>query len=227
MTQTPVPGATALSAADLCAWISAADAAIDERAAWLTELDAAIGDADHGTNMRRGMHAAREAADGIDLSSQDAVPALLKKVAMALISKVGGTSGPLYGTFFLRMATAAGTATSLDATTLATVLRAGVEGIQARGHAVAGEKTMLDAWLPAVEAWDAALADGADLTGAAQAAAVAGREGRDATEAMVATKGRASYLGERSAGHLDPGAASTAILLDTLARTAGAAGVDL
>lgn len=226
MTETP-SGGTALSASDLRAWISAADAGIDERAAWLTELDAAIGDADHGTNMRRGMHAALEAADAIDLSSDDAVAALLKKVAMALISKVGGTSGPLYGTFFLRMATAAGTATTLDATTLPAALRAGVEGIQARGHAVAGEKTMLDAWLPALAALEGALADGADLAGGLQAAAEAGLAGRDATEVMVATKGRASYLGERSAGHLDPGAASTAILLDALARTAGAAGVDL
>lgn len=142
---------------------------------------------------------------------------LLKTVGMTLVSSVGGASGPLYGTFFLRMGMTAGAVSELDGPALATALRAGLDGIVARGKAEAGDKTMFDAMAPAVDAMDAALAEGSTVADAVTAAADAAEKGRDATLPLVARKGRASYLGERSAGHLDPGAASTAILFDTLA----------
>ena len=176
----------------------------------LTELDSAIGDADHGTNMDRGMSAAVAALD----AAPPADPAaLLKQVGMTLVSKVGGASGPLYGTFFLRMAGALGPDPA-DDETFARALRAGFDGVVARGKAQPGDKTMLDALGPACDALDAALADAQPLSAALEAAARAAREGRDATIPLVARKGRASYLGERSAGHQDPGATSTALLLD-------------
>jgi len=141
---------------------------------------------------------------------------LLKTVGMTLVSSVGGASGPLYGTFFLRMGMSAGAVDSLDGASLAGALRAGLDGIVARGKPEAGDKTMFDAMSPAVDAFDGALAGGASVSEAAHAAAVAAATGRDATLPLVARKGRASYLGERSAGHLDPGAASTALLFETL-----------
>jgi dihydroxyacetone kinase-like protein len=195
-------------------WISGFRDAVTEKREWLTELDSAIGDADHGANMARGMSAVGEK---LAAGTPATVDELLKTVGMTLVSSVGGASGPLYGTFFLRMGMTAGAVTELDAAGLASALRAGLEGIVARGKAEAGDKTMFDAMAPAVDALDAAIADGADLSTAARRAADAAVAGRDATEPLVARKGRASYLGERSAGHLDPGAASTAILFDTLA----------
>jgi dihydroxyacetone kinase-like protein len=142
---------------------------------------------------------------------------LLKKVGMTLVTSVGGASGPLYGTFFLRAATAVGDATVLDGPALLAALRAGLEGIVARGKAEAGDKTMYDALAPAMGAFEEALASGAEPGVAARAAADAAAAGRDATEPMLALKGRASYLGERSVGHIDPGAASSALLLAALA----------
>lgn len=195
-------------------WISGFRDAVTEKREWLTELDSAIGDADHGANMARGMSAVGEK---LAAGPPATVDELLKTVGMTLVSSVGGASGPLYGTFFLRMGMTAGAVTELDAAGLASALRAGLEGIVARGKAEAGDKTMFDAMAPAVDALDAAIAEGADLSTAARTAADAAAAGRDATEPLVARKGRASYLGERSAGHLDPGAASTAILFDTLA----------
>jgi dihydroxyacetone kinase-like protein len=152
------------------------------------------------------------------VAALDAAPpadpaALLKQVGMTLVSKVGGASGPLYGTFFLRMAGALGTDPA-DDEAFARALRAGLEGVVARGKAEPGDKTMLDALGPACDALDAALAAGQPLGPALEAAAAAARKGRDATVPLVARKGRASYLGERSAGHQDPGATSTALLLD-------------
>jgi dihydroxyacetone kinase-like protein len=195
------------------AWIRAFARAVAEHRDELTELDSAIGDADHGTNMDRGMSAAVAALD----AAPPADPAaLLKQVGMTLVSKVGGASGPLYGTFFLRMAGALGTG-PVDAEAFARALRAGLDGVVARGKAERGDKTMLDALVPACDALDAALADGQPLGPALEAAAKAAREGRDATVPLVARKGRASYLGERSAGHQDPGATSTALLLDAAA----------
>jgi dihydroxyacetone kinase-like protein len=176
----------------------------------LTALDAAIGDADHGTNLDRGMTAVVAA---LDASARADAGALLKAVAMTLISTVGGASGPLYGTFFLRASAAAGGAVTLDPPALAAALRAGLEGVIARGKAAPGDKTMVDALAPACDALDAALADGAELGGALSAARAAAESGRDATVPLLARKGRASYLGERSVGHQDPGATSAALLV--------------
>jgi phosphoenolpyruvate---glycerone phosphotransferase subunit DhaL len=199
----------------LVAWLSAFRDAVHEHGAYLTELDSAIGDADHGANLIRGMDAVMAAVEPPPANAGD----LLKKVGMTLVTSVGGASGPLYGTFFLRAATAVGDATVLDGDALLTALRAGLEGIVARGKAEAGDKTMYDALAPAMGAFEEALASGAEPDVAARAAADAAAAGRDATEPMLALKGRASYLGERSVGHLDPGAASSALLLAALADT--------
>ena len=145
--------------------------------------------------------------------------AVLKKAATALISKVGGASGPLYGTFFLRMAAATAGRSALDLDALTAAVEAGVGGIMQRGRAEAGEKTMLDAWLPALEA----LRAGTSMQAALREAAAAADAGRAATEPMLARKGRASYLGERSIGHVDPGASSTALIVRALADVADGA----
>jgi dihydroxyacetone kinase-like protein len=196
--------------AGLEAWIREFARSVVEHRDELTTLDSAIGDADHGTNMDRGMSAAVAALE----AAPPADPAaLLKQVGMTLVSKVGGASGPLYGTFFLRMAGALGTGPA-DDETFGRALRAGLDGVVARGKAEPGDKTMLDALVPACDALDAALAAGQPLDQALAAAAEAARKGRDATVPLIARKGRASYLGERSAGHQDPGATSTALLLD-------------
>ena len=176
----------------------------------LTRLDSAIGDADHGANMDRGMTAVVAALDG---EMPPSVAALFKQVGMTLVSSVGGASGPLYGTFFLRMASTAGDVDALDGPAFATAMRAGVDGVVQRGKAQAGDKTMFDALAPAVNALDEALAGGARLDEALRVAADAAEAGRDATTAMLARKGRASYLGERSVGHQDPGATSAALLV--------------
>ena len=199
-----------LSVADLATWVRRSAALIAEHAEELTELDAAIGDADHGTNMKRGLAAAAEVVQAGSFASADA---LLKKVGTTLVSTVGGAAGPLYGTFFLRTGGALSGQDGIDARALAAGLEAGIGGIAARGRATTGEKTMLDAWSPALEALRT---HPDDLAAGVAAAARAAAEGRDATKPMVATKGRASYLGERSAGHIDPGAASTALLLAAL-----------
>jgi phosphoenolpyruvate---glycerone phosphotransferase subunit DhaL len=189
---------------------------LHERKDELTRLDSDIGDADHGINMDRGFTAVRAKLD--DLDGAD-LGAIAKQVGMTLISTVGGASGPLYGTFFLRCGTALGEDGAVDAAALGAALRAGVAGVQARGNAEAGDKTMLDAWLPAVDAYDAALAGGGDLRAALRAAAEGAGAGRDATVDLVARKGRASYLGERSRGHPDPGATSTTMILEAAAAT--------
>ncbi|WP_374205445.1 dihydroxyacetone kinase subunit DhaL [Microbacterium sp. C5A9] len=201
--------------AALLDWIHRFRDVVTEKRDWLTELDSAIGDADHGANMARGMDAV---VAKLDAGAPATADELLKTVGMTLVSSVGGASGPLYGTLFLRMGMSAGPVTELDATALAASLRAGLDGIVARGKAEAGDKTMFDAMAPAVDALDAAIAGGADLVAATEAAAQAAAAGRDATLPLVARKGRASYLGERSAGHLDPGSASTTLLLETLAQ---------
>jgi phosphoenolpyruvate---glycerone phosphotransferase subunit DhaL len=202
--------------AKLTGWLREFARAIRENAQYLTDLDAAIGDADHGINMDRGMTAVVAA---IDESPPADIPALCKQVGMTLVRSVGGASGPLYGTFFLRMAAALGPTDSVDAAGFAKALRAGVEGIVQRGRAEAGDKTMFDALAPAVDALNAAPASGSGLAAALADAAVAAEKGRDATEAMVARKGRASYLGQRSVGHLDPGATSAAMLIAAAATT--------
>ena len=198
----------------LVAWLSRFTQLVTENRSYLTELDSAIGDADHGSNMARGMAAVMEKTAAAPSS---AVDELFKLVGMTLVTSVGGASGPLYGTFFLRFGTTSGAVTELDSAGLAAALRAGLGGIFARGKAELGDKTMFDAMSPAVDAFDAEIAAGADLAASAAAAAAAAAAGRDATEPLVARKGRASYLGDRSAGHLDPGATSTAFLFQALA----------
>lgn len=215
MTMAPT-GLTELTATDLAAWVRRAGDLIAEHADELTELDAAIGDADHGANMKRGMEAAMAAVAAPVPGTADTV---LKKAATALISKVGGASGPLYGTFFLRMAAATAGRSALDLDALTDAVEAGVGGIMQRGRAEAGEKTMLDAWLPALEA----LRAGTSMQAALREAAAAADAGRAATEPMLARKGRASYLGERSIGHVDPGASSTALIVRALADVADGA----
>ena len=198
--------------AQLVDWLHRFAASVAENQAYLTELDSAIGDADHGSNMTRGMNAVVEKA-----GDPSTVDALFRTVGMTLVSTVGGASGPLYGTFFLRIGTTAGAVGELDGAALSTALRAGLAGVIQRGNAEPGDKTMVDALTPALDALDARLAAGDDLATAARAAADAAAKGRDATEPLVARKGRASYLGDRSAGHLDPGATSTALLFEALA----------
>jgi dihydroxyacetone kinase-like protein len=200
----------------LAAWIREFARLIAANKDLLTRLDSAIGDADHGVNMDRGMSAVT-AALGDEVPAGPA--ALLKRTGMTLVSTVGGASGPLYGTAFLRMAAAAGDAESLDAHGFAKTLRAGLDGVVARGKAEAGDKTMYDALAPAVDALDAALAAGQPLGAALRAAVGAAEAGRDATIPMMARKGRASYLGERSVGHQDPGATSVTLLLTAAATT--------
>lgn len=210
---------TDVDVAALSRWLTEFARLVGEHKQELTRLDSAIGDADHGTNMDRGMSAVVAALDGAELPD---VGALFKKVATTMISAVGGASGPLYGTFFLRMATAAGQAGSLDGPAFAKALRAGLDGIVTRGKAEAGDKTMYDALAPAVDALDDALGAARPFDEALTAAAAAAARGRDATKDLVARKGRASYLGERSVGHQDPGATSAALLLSaTSALTEG------
>ena len=207
-----------MDAAALSAWLREFAALVAANKDLLTDLDSAIGDADHGTNMDRGMTAVLGALDG---EAPGTPAALLKRTGMTLVSTVGGASGPLYGTAFLRMAAAAGDAAELDGQSLAKVLRAGLDGVVARGKAEPGDKTMIDALAPAVDALEAALAAGQPVGEALRAAVRAAEQGRDATIPMVARKGRASYLGERSAGHQDPGATSVTLLLTAAATALG------
>ena len=210
--------AETVGSAELGRWLRAFADEVTDHADELTRLDSEIGDADHGSNMRRGMTAVVGKLD----AAPDAAPAaLLKSAGMTLVSTVGGASGPLYGTFFLRMGTSAGDRAEFDGAAFAAALRAGLEGVVTRGKAQLGDKTMVDALTPAVDALDAALADGTSLKDALRAAATAAREGADATVPLVARKGRASYLGERSAGHRDPGATSTTLLLEAAAESLG------
>ena len=206
---------TAIPLTVLIDWLDRFRDAVVAQRDWLTELDSAIGDADHGINMARGMAAVGSL---IDTAEADAIGPLFKKVGMTLVSSVGGASGPLYGTFFMKFGTAAATTDVLELSQLAASLRAGLDGIVARGKAELGDKTMVDAMSPALDALDAGIAAGDSVTACLSAAAAAAAGGRDATIPLVARKGRASYLGERSAGHQDPGATSTAYLFETLAQ---------
>jgi len=202
--------ASSISYDEMVAWIHRFAEVITEQREYLTRLDTAVGDADHGTNMDRGMRAAIERVDALD---GDDISAALKGVGMALVSKVGGAAGPLYGTMFLQMANAAGDASEVDLAGWTQMLQAGLKGVQMRGKAEPGDKTMVDALTPAVEALEHAQQDGAELPAALEQSAQAAREGMEKTVPMVARKGRASYLGDRSAGHQDPGATSSYLLL--------------
>lgn len=205
-------GCTANGIADA---LRAAAGVIAEHRVELIELDRAIGDADHGENMNRGFTAI---VSTLEDKTPEGPSAVLKLAATTLISKVGGAAGPLYGTAFLRAATTLGNAEELDVAAVVAALRAALEGVQARGKAVAGEKTMVDALIPAVAAAESAAKEaGDDVNAVLVAAAAAAAKGAEATVEMVARKGRASYLGERSAGHLDPGARSTALILGAFA----------
>ena len=213
-------GNGSVSTEQLVSWLARFRDLVTEQRSYLTELDSAIGDADHGANMTRGMTAVMEKIGAADAAASAAtVDELFKSVGMTLVTSVGGASGPLYGTFFLRMGTTAGSVTQVDGPALAAALRAGLDGVVARGKAEAGDKTMFDAMYPALDAFDAAIANGADPAAAAAAALTAAEAGRDATKPLIARKGRASYLGERSIGHLDPGATSTTLLFQALAET--------
>lgn len=197
-------------------WLTLSAQAMAEHRVELIELDRAIGDSDHGENMDRGFQAV---LDKLAETPPETPGAALKLTAMALMSKVGGAAGPLYGTAFLRAATTLGDAANVDAAALAAALTAARDGIVARGKAEAGDKTMVDAWTPAADAAVAAAADG-DTLAVLIAAAEAAEAGAVATDPLVARKGRASYLGERSAGHRDPGAASSALILRAAAGAA-------
>lgn len=191
-------------------WLRLSAAVIAENRMALIELDRAIGDGDHGENMDRGFSAILEKLD----AEPPATPgAAFKLAAMTLMSKVGGAAGPLYGTAFLRAGTAVGDATELDGSILAEALAAARDGVVARGKAEVGEKTMIDAWTPAVDAAAAAVASGAEPMAVLEAAATAAEAGALSTDPLIAHKGRASYLGERAIGHRDPGAASSALIL--------------
>lgn len=213
-----------LNAGDFAAWIGRAAELVAADADRLTRLDAAIGDGDHGHNMDRGLRAATEALSGLP---EDAPPGkVLITAGRAIVSRTGGASGPLYGTALRRAGKALGDAAEVDAAALGSALRAALEGVRELGKAAEGDKTMVDALAPAVAACEAALAGasrdgGATPAGCARAAADAAERGADATVPMQARKGRASYLGARSTGHMDPGAASTALILRALAEVAG------
>ncbi|MFF7215401.1 dihydroxyacetone kinase subunit DhaL [Streptomyces sp. NPDC008238] len=198
-------------------WFTAAASVIEREADRLTELDSPIGDADHGANMRRGFIAARTA---VEKEPPDSPGGVLVLVGRQLISTVGGASGPLYGTLLRKTGKALGDAHQVAPEQFAQALREGVDGVAQLGGAAQGDKTMLDALAPAVEALSFALDKGAGLAEALAAAAIAADEGALATVPMQARKGRASYLGERSIGHQDPGAASSALLLGALAGAA-------
>ena len=203
-----------ISLPDVETWLRTFAAEVARRRDYLTDLDAAIGDADHGVNMDRGMKAVVAMLDG---ARADDIGALLRQTGMTLVSTVGGAAGPLYGTLFLQMAAAAGSAATLTTADWATALGAGVRGVRARGKAEPGDKTMIDALLPAVEALERGVAGGLSLMESLRLSAGAAEAGMKATIPLVARKGRASYLGERSAGHQDPGATSSWLLLTAAA----------
>jgi dihydroxyacetone kinase-like protein len=203
----------AVTKEQLIEWLHIAAGVLEQNKAYLTELDAAIGDADHGTNMARGFAAVTEKLRGVadkDLGS------IFKVAGMTLMSSVGGASGMLYGNFFLRAAATGAGKEVLEPSALVEVLESGRDGIVQRGRAEIGDKTMIDAWTPALAALHAAIANEEALPVALAKCANAAEEGMRATIPLVARKGRASYLGERSIGHQDPGATSTFYLLSAL-----------
>jgi phosphoenolpyruvate---glycerone phosphotransferase subunit DhaL len=194
------------------AWMQRFAEEMAEHRQELVRLDTAIGDGDHGTNMNRGM---QKALEKLQASEQADPGAVLKTVAMALVSSVGGAAGPLYGTLLLQMGTAMAGQAEVDQAGFVTAWGAGLVGVKARGKAQLGDKTMIDALTPAIDALEQA----ADLTAGLTAAVDAAEQGMNATTPLVARKGRASYLGDRSAGHQDPGATSTYYLFKSAAET--------
>jgi phosphoenolpyruvate---glycerone phosphotransferase subunit DhaL len=201
------------------AWIHEAARLVVDNTDHLTRLDSAVGDADHGINMRRGLQAAVAMLDETNPSTPGAV---LATVGRALISKTGGASGPLYGTGFRQAARTLGEEPDVSAAQLGAALTAALTGIQRIGAALEGDKTMIDALSPAVTAYQAVIDTGGDLTNATRAASDAAVRGLKQTVGMQARKGRASYLGARTIGHEDPGAASTVLILSALAHVSSA-----
>jgi dihydroxyacetone kinase-like protein len=201
---------------NILAWLAACATAMAENREYLIELDSAIGDADHGANMDRGFKAVLEK---LPTQLETDIGAILKAVGMTLVSTVGGAGGPLYGTFFLQAGMKTLGKTALNLSDWTEALQAAVEGVIQRGKAAAGDKTMLDALLPAVKALQYAQEQHAGLADALHESAEAARQGMLATIPLVARKGRASYLGERSAGHQDPGATSSYLILKAAADT--------
>jgi phosphoenolpyruvate---glycerone phosphotransferase subunit DhaL len=204
------------TSAQILAWLQRYADEIAKQKDFLTQLDAAIGDADHGANMHRGFqNVITKTAAMVD---QD-IGAILKAVAMTLISTVGGASGPLYGTFFLQASMAAGPKKEISSEEFSAMLEKGASGVVQRGKAVVGDKTMIDALTPALDALKGALKAGEPLSQALIKASEAAHRGVESTIPLVARKGRASYLGERSAGHQDPGATSSWLLFQAAAET--------
>jgi phosphoenolpyruvate---glycerone phosphotransferase subunit DhaL len=200
----------------LIQWLQNSAAVLNQNKQYLTQLDAAIGDADHGINMDRGFCKVLEKLPGV--ADKD-IGKILHTTGMTLISTVGGASGPLYGTFFTRSGTAMMSKEALTPEELLELLQAGVEGILQRGRAEPGDKTMIDAWTPALATLKTGLADNLDTLPALQQAVAAAEQGMKDTIPLQARKGRASYLGERSIGHQDPGATSSYLLLNALLDT--------
>jgi dihydroxyacetone kinase-like protein len=211
---------TVATAVSVTAWMREASAAVAAEADHLTQLDSAIGDGDHGVNMTRGFSAVVEAVDGVE----EPPGKQLILAGKTLVSKVGGASGPLWGTALRRAGRAVGSSETLDGGQLVDALSAGLAGVVELGAAEPGDKTMVDALAPAIEALRAALEQGEPLDAALAAAADAAEAGARATVPMQARKGRASYLGERSVGHQDPGATSTALIVRALGRALVPAG---
>ncbi len=206
----------AITKDDVLNWVKDYAQVIDENFEMLTDLDREIGDADHGANMRRGFKAVMEKLPSVD--DKD-IATILKTVGMTLLSKVGGAAGPLYSTLFIKIGTSIGPKTEMELSDWAKALEAGTAGIAALGKAQPNDKTMLDALYPAIDALKKAMGNGSSTGEALQKSADAAHEGMLATIPLVARKGRASYLGERSAGHQDPGATSTYFLLKSAAET--------
>lgn len=197
-------------------WLEKTAVVLNDNKQYLTDLDAAIGDADHGINMTRGFTKVMEKLPTV--ADKD-IGTILKTVGMTLISSVGGASGPLYGTFYMRAATAVTAKEELSNQDLYDMLQAGVEGIVQRGRAQLEDKTMIDAWTPALEKLKTAVETGDDTITALKKSVAAAEQGMKATIPLQARKGRASYLGERSIGHQDPGATSTHLILNALLET--------
>src|SRR2546429_3666815 len=217
----PMEGETSVDAGTVQRWLEAAAASLHEQRDYLTQLDAAIGDADHGANLDRGFTAVLEKLDAVGGATPPG--RLLVTVGGTLVSTVGGASGPLWGTALRRAGRSLGDVEEFDGQQLGAALQAALDGVVGLGAAAEGEKTMVDSLSPAVRALSDALARGASVAEALAAARQAGEEGMRATVPLQATKGRASYLGERSIGHQDPGATSTALILAALEESVAAA----
>ncbi len=205
-----------ITKAQILQWIETTAAVLAENKDYLTQLDSAIGDADHGINMDRGF---RKVMEKLPSVADKDIGNILKTIGMTLISSVGGASGPLYGTFFMRSGMVVAAKEELSPEDLLNLLQAGVEGIVQRGRAELGDKTMFDAWSPAVAAMRDSLAENGDVVVGLEVAVAAAEQGMKDTIPLQARKGRASYLGERSIGHQDPGATSSYLILKTLLET--------